>query len=133
MGHLSRHSQAQPTSLATLALLEVDTSYRTVWRWLATIGIGVLVLLFLPWQQTVQGTGIVTALAPQDRPQILPSRIDGRVERWLVDEGAFVTAGTPLVEIVSEPDMRSGREAAAYGAEIQRLVCALHVRSGCCG
>lgn len=32
-------------------------------------------------------------------------------------------AGTPLVEIVSEPDLRSGREAAAYGAEIQRLVC----------
>lgn len=31
-------------------------------------------------------------------------------------------AGTPLVEIVSEPDLRSGREAAAYGAEIQRLV-----------
>ena len=31
-------------------------------------------------------------------------------------------AGTPLVEIVSEPDLRSGREAAAYGAEIQRVV-----------
>jgi hypothetical protein len=31
-------------------------------------------------------------------------------------------AGTPLVEIVSEPDLRSGREAAAYGAELQRLV-----------
>lgn len=31
-------------------------------------------------------------------------------------------AGTPLVEIVSEPDLRTGREAAAYGAEIQRLV-----------
>ena len=30
-------------------------------------------------------------------------------------------AGTPLMEIVSEPDMRSGREAAAYGAEIRRL------------
>ena len=36
-------------------------------------------------------------------------------------------AGTPLVEIVTEPDLRSGREAAAYGAEIQRLVrCLRH-------
>jgi aspartyl-tRNA(Asn)/glutamyl-tRNA(Gln) amidotransferase subunit B len=34
-------------------------------------------------------------------------------------------AGTPLVEIVSEPDLRSGREAAAYGAELQRLVRSL--------
>lgn len=31
-------------------------------------------------------------------------------------------AGTALMEIVSEPDMRTGREAAAYGAEIRRLV-----------
>ena len=35
----------------------------------------------------------------------------------------YTRAGAPLVEIVSEPDLRSGREAAAYGAEIQRLVC----------
>ena len=30
-------------------------------------------------------------------------------------------AGVPLLEIVSEPDMRSGREAAAYAAELQRV------------
>ena len=36
--------------------------------------------------------------------------------------GDYNRAGTPLVEIVSEPDLRSGREAAAYGAELQRLV-----------
>jgi len=28
----------------------------------------------------------------------------------------------PLLEIVSEPDMRTGAEAAAYGAEIRRIV-----------
>lgn len=31
-------------------------------------------------------------------------------------------AGVPLLEIVSEPDMRTGAEAAAYGAEIRRIV-----------
>ena len=31
-------------------------------------------------------------------------------------------AGMPLLEIVSEPDMRTGRQAAAYAAEVQRLV-----------
>ena len=31
-------------------------------------------------------------------------------------------AGVPLLEIVSEPDLRTGAEAAAYGAEIRRIV-----------
>ncbi len=39
-------------------------------------------------------------------------------------------AGTPLVEIVSEPDMRTGREAAAYAAELQRVVRFLGVGDG---
>lgn len=39
-------------------------------------------------------------------------------------------AGTPLMEIVSEPDLRTGREAAAYGAEVRRLVRFLGVSDG---
>lgn len=33
----------------------------------------------------------------------------------------FNRAGTPLAEIVSEPDMRAGVEAAEYGRELQRV------------
>ncbi|CAM0873780.1 unnamed protein product [Alopecurus aequalis] len=39
-------------------------------------------------------------------------------------------AGVPLLEIVSEPDMRTGTEAAEYGAEIQRVVRYLGVGNG---
>lgn len=39
-------------------------------------------------------------------------------------------AGTPLVEIVSEPDMRSGDEAYAYLTEIRRLVRYLDICDG---
>ncbi|GAB2233189.1 hypothetical protein Droror1_Dr00002407 [Drosera rotundifolia] len=39
-------------------------------------------------------------------------------------------AGVPLLEIVSEPDMRTGIEAAEYGAELQRLVRYLGVSNG---
>ncbi|XP_026426705.1 glutamyl-tRNA(Gln) amidotransferase subunit B, chloroplastic/mitochondrial-like [Papaver somniferum] len=39
-------------------------------------------------------------------------------------------AGVPLLEIVSEPDMRTGIEAAEYAAEIQRLVRYLGVGNG---
>lgn len=36
----------------------------------------------------------------------------------------------PLLEIVSEPDMRSGIEAAEYAAELQRVVRYLGVSNG---
>lgn len=39
-------------------------------------------------------------------------------------------AGVPLLEIVSEPDMRTGLEAAEYAAELQRLVRYLGVSNG---
>ncbi|KAF8058122.1 hypothetical protein HT031_005782 [Scenedesmus sp. PABB004] len=39
-------------------------------------------------------------------------------------------AGVPLLEIVSEPDMRSARDAAAYGAELRRVVRALGISDG---
>ncbi|KAK9087712.1 hypothetical protein Syun_030106 [Stephania yunnanensis] len=42
----------------------------------------------------------------------------------------FNRAGVPLLEIVSEPDIRSGLEAAEYAAEIQRLVRYLGVSNG---
>lgn len=39
-------------------------------------------------------------------------------------------AGVPLLEIVSEPDMRNGLEATEYAAELQRLVRYLGVSNG---
>ncbi|XP_047310930.1 glutamyl-tRNA(Gln) amidotransferase subunit B, chloroplastic/mitochondrial [Impatiens glandulifera] len=39
-------------------------------------------------------------------------------------------AGVPLLEVVSEPDMRTGIEAAEYAAEMQRLVRYLGVSNG---
>ena len=39
-------------------------------------------------------------------------------------------AGVPLLEIVSEPDMKTGVEAAEYAAEIQRLARYLGVSNG---
>jgi aspartyl-tRNA(Asn)/glutamyl-tRNA(Gln) amidotransferase subunit B len=52
---------------------------------------------------------------------------DGRIhdaDHTLLD---FNRAGVPLVEIVTEPDIRSSEEARAYGAELQRIVLALGV------
>ncbi|MBD2460459.1 Asp-tRNA(Asn)/Glu-tRNA(Gln) amidotransferase subunit GatB [Oscillatoria sp. FACHB-1407] len=42
----------------------------------------------------------------------------------------FNRTGVPLVEIVSEPDMRSGREAAEYAQELRRILLYLGVSDG---
>ena len=38
--------------------------------------------------------------------------------------------GVPLLEIVSEPDMRSGKEAATYAAELRRIMLCIGVSNG---
>lgn len=72
---------------------------RTFFKWLMALGVAAVAALFLPWQQNVQGTGAVTALRPQDRPQTLPSAIDGQIREWFVREGEFVRRGQPIARI----------------------------------
>lgn len=58
-----------------------------------------LVALFLPWTQNIRGTGYVTTLKPDQRPQTIHSAIAGRVEKWHVKEGDFVNKGDTIVFI----------------------------------
>lgn len=54
---------------------------------LVTIGFAVLIM---PWNQTIECEGKVSSLNPSDRPQTIPSRISGRIEKWFVTEGKKV-------------------------------------------
>lgn len=85
--------------LETTALLNKADSGRVVSRWLLGLLITLALVMFLPWQQNVQGNGAVTALSPSDRPQQLQTRIDGRIEAWFVSEGQFVKKGDSIVRI----------------------------------
>ena len=58
-----------------------------------------ILILFLPWTQNVQGTGQITTLRPENRPQTLQSPIPGRVEKWFVREGDTVAKSDTLVFI----------------------------------
>lgn len=58
-----------------------------------------LIMCFLPWTQNIQANGRITTLQPDQRPQALQSRIDGRVEQWFVREGQYVNKGDTLVFI----------------------------------
>lgn len=58
-----------------------------------------LVILFLPWTQNVSGKGFLTTLTPDQRPQTIQSPIPGRIERWYVKEGDYVSRGDTILFI----------------------------------
>lgn len=63
-----------------------------------------IISLFLPWQQNIRGSGKLTALNPANRPQTLESAIPGRIKKWHVFEGQFVSAGDTLLELSEVKD-----------------------------
>lgn len=53
-------------------------------------------LTFIPWRQTVSGSGKVTAYAPEARPRTVESRISARIANWHVVEGDEVAKGDTI-------------------------------------
>lgn len=67
--------------------------------WLGGALVVVVGTMFLPWQQSVQGRGELTALSPADRAQSVPSVVGGTILEWDVGEGDRVTRGQLLARI----------------------------------
>ncbi|MBL7665301.1 MAG: HlyD family efflux transporter periplasmic adaptor subunit, partial [Bacteriovoracaceae bacterium] len=47
-----------------------------------------------------QGQGQIIALNPNDRVQQITALVSGRVEKWFAEDGAEISKGDPIVEIV---------------------------------
>lgn len=78
-----------PAVLRSVALLVV-----------AGIILTLLFLIFVPWVQTAEGQGRVSALEPRDRVQNVNALMSGRVAEWYVIEGLVVSEGDPIARIV---------------------------------
>jgi len=57
------------------------------------------VILLMPWTQSIHSNGKVTTLNPENRPQAITSRIAGRVEKWYIHEGDFVSKNDTIAFI----------------------------------
>lgn len=68
-----------------------------------------LLLILLPWVQTSEGIGTLTALRPEERVQDISALVKGRIGKWYVSEGEFVQKGSPIVEIVDNDPNYSKR------------------------
>lgn len=87
-----------------------------------------LFLAFVPWVQTAQGAGVITALDPNDRPQALNALVSGRIQEWSVHDGAQVKAGDPIVRIVdNDPRLleRLGSERGQIEAKLNAIIATL--------
>ena len=58
-----------------------------------------VIILFLPWTQNISGSGAVTTLKPDQRPQTIHTAIAGRIEKWYVKEGDYVKKGDTILFI----------------------------------
>lgn len=73
--------------------------YKQFNRLLAAFMILLVIILFLPWTQTISSRGYLTTLTPDQRPQTIQSPIPGRIEKWYVREGDFVQKGDTILHI----------------------------------
>lgn len=73
--------------------------YKILNRIIAFVSLLALIALFLPWTQNISGTGSVTTLKPNQRPQTIQTVISGRIEKWYVKEGDFVQKGDTILYI----------------------------------
>jgi multidrug resistance efflux pump len=73
--------------------------YKTLNKVIVGSCIFAVLFLFVPWTQNISGTGAVTTLKPNQRPQTIHTAIAGRIERWYIQEGDFVKKGDTILFI----------------------------------
>ena len=73
--------------------------YQQSKKFLTVFAIACLVILFLPWTQNISGSGEVTTLTPEQRPQTIQSPIPGNIRAWHVREGDYIRKGDTIMEI----------------------------------
>lgn len=84
---------------STFKTLNERPHYQILNKIILAASIFAIIILFLPWTQNISGSGSVTTLKPDQRPQTIHSAIAGRIEKWYVKEGDFVKKGDPILFI----------------------------------
>ncbi|WP_295337901.1 HlyD family efflux transporter periplasmic adaptor subunit [Flavobacterium sp.] len=84
---------------STFKTLSNRPHYKVLNKIIVGVSLFGLLILFLPWTQNISGSGAVTTLKPDQRPQTIHTAIAGRIEKWYVKEGDFVQKGDTILFI----------------------------------
>lgn len=77
--------------------------YLFYWGFVAS---GIITFLLMPWTQTIPGEGRVIAYAPEERRQEISAFVEGRIDKWRVQEGDKVKKGDVIVDLLdNDPDL----------------------------
>ncbi|WP_417887759.1 HlyD family secretion protein [Zunongwangia sp.] len=87
------------TDFSAFSLIKKREHHRLLSKILLGTSISLIVLLFLPWTQSITSNGYVTTLKPNQRPQTIQSPIPGKIEKWYIQEGDYVKKGDTLLHI----------------------------------
>lgn len=58
-----------------------------------------LMLVYVPWQQSVAGAGEIIIFSPMQRPQNIEAQIPARLKHWYVRDGQVVKQGELIAEL----------------------------------
>jgi multidrug resistance efflux pump len=91
---------ATSTQLRSWELVQIPPYLRRYGWWAIRILVmGFLLLMFLPWTQTITTSGQLSAYSPYERPQDIEAQIQARLKKWHVFEGVRVKQGELILEL----------------------------------
>jgi len=89
----------QDTGLLSWSKVAHDSDALKPTRVLAVFLAALLLIMLLPWTQTIVATGIITTRSPEQRPQEVNASIAGAIEKWYVREGDLVNKGDTILKL----------------------------------
>jgi len=123
-----RRRSVAPTPLSTAGT--IDGARVLAYLLVAALILSIVALVVTPWQQSIRGSGRVTAYAPLERQQTVEAPVKGRVVHWYVQEGDHVEAGQAIVDLAdNDPELvtRLERERRTILARIDAATLAMTV------
>lgn len=94
-------SPRQPQQYRSIKAVESSRGYLVLAVIISLFLVGlVCILAFVPWQQSISGTGKIMILSPMDRPQSIEAQIPARLKSWHVRDGQSVKKGQLIAELL---------------------------------
>lgn len=85
------------------------------------ITLTLLIMWYVPWQQSAFGTGVIATQNPNQRIQAISALVGGQVKEWHVYEGQAVAKDDPIVTLVdTDPTLIERLENQIKAANLQK-------------